>query len=154
MFGGGYNTVPVFLPALLRAFPAWSHQRVSILPSVLAASAGVSVLPVGWLIDRVEARVVMVFGVLAAGLSFMIASQSDALAPLIAAYLVARRRHLGRHRAARFICYRQLVYGAPRGRDGCRDIRLDRRRDGHDAGGGFVIRHWGWRVAYARSACR
>src|SRR6516164_1842144 len=79
VFGGGYNTVPVFLPALLRAFPGWSHQRVSILPSVLAASAGLSVFPVGWLIDRVEARVLMVAGGLAAGLSFMIASQADSL---------------------------------------------------------------------------
>src|SRR5208337_2912335 len=88
VFGGGYNTVPVFLPALLRAFPAWSHQRVSILPSVLATSAGISVLPVGWLVDRIEARVVMVIGALSAGLAFLIASQSDALAPMIAAYLL------------------------------------------------------------------
>src|SRR6516165_7148332 len=88
VFGGGYNTVPVFLPALLRAFPQWSHQQVSILPSVLAISAGVSILPVGWLIDRLEARVVMVFGVAAAGLSSIIASHSNVLGALTGCYLL------------------------------------------------------------------
>ena len=88
VFGGGYDTVPVFVPGLLRAFPSWSHQRVSILPSVLAASAGLSILPVGWLVDRVEARVVMVFGAVAAGSAFLIASQSNSLAPMIVAYLL------------------------------------------------------------------
>jgi len=76
VFGGGYNTVPVLLPALLKGFPHWSHQRVSILPSVLAASAGVSVLPVGWLVDRIEARIVMAIGALTVGVAFIIASQS------------------------------------------------------------------------------
>ena len=33
VFGGGYNTVSVFVPALLRAFPHWTHKQVSILPS-------------------------------------------------------------------------------------------------------------------------
>ena len=88
VFGGGYNTVPVLLPALLRGFPQWSHQRVSILPSVLAASAGVSVLPVGWLVDRIEARIVMAIGALTVGVAFIIASQSNSLAPMIAVYLL------------------------------------------------------------------
>jgi len=46
VFGSGYDTVPVFLPALLRGFPKWSRAEVSLLPSVLALSAGISVLPV------------------------------------------------------------------------------------------------------------
>ena len=82
----GYNTVPVLLPALLKGFPHWSHQRVSILPSVLAASAGVSVLPVGWLVDRIEARIVMAIGALTVGVAFIIASQSNSLAPMIAVF--------------------------------------------------------------------
>ncbi|MBV8451840.1 MAG: hypothetical protein JOZ29_06155, partial [Deltaproteobacteria bacterium] len=45
VFGGGYDTVPVFIPALLRGFPKWSRAQVSLLPSVLALSAGISVLP-------------------------------------------------------------------------------------------------------------
>jgi len=88
VFGGGYNTVAVFVPALLRAFPRWSRAEVALLPSVLALSAGLSVLPIGWLLDRVEARVVMAIGAVASGAAFLIASQANSLFPMMAAYLL------------------------------------------------------------------
>jgi sugar phosphate permease len=88
IFGGGYNTVAVFVPALLRAFPHWSRAEVALLPSLLALSAGVSVLPIGWLLDRIEARLVMVFGALASGSAFLVASQSSSLLPMMAAYVL------------------------------------------------------------------
>jgi MFS family permease len=148
VFGGGYNTVPVFLPALLRAFPGWSHQRVSILPSVLAASAGLSVFPVGWLIDRVEARVLMVAGGLAAGLSFMIASQADSLTTLTAAYLL-----LGVGISAGTVLPAAYVianwFNARRG------MAMGIAYSGSTVGGmvmtliaGWFIRNQGWRIAY------
>jgi OFA family oxalate/formate antiporter-like MFS transporter len=148
VFGGGYNTVPVFLPALLKAFPAWSHQRVSILASALAASAGVSILPVGWLVDRIEARIVMAGGALAAGAAFLIASQAHALASLIGAYLL-----LGFGIAAGTVLPGSLVianwFSARRG------IAMGIANSGSTTGGmvmtlaaGFIIRHWGWRAAY------
>ena len=67
--GSGYNTVPVFLPVLVKQF-GWSRARVSMLPSVLAASAGLGYVIVGWLLDRVAARYVMVVGALITGVSF------------------------------------------------------------------------------------
>lgn len=148
VFGSGYDTVPVFLPALLKGFPSWSHQRVSILPSVLAASAGLSILPIGWLIDRVEARVVMVFGALAAGCSFIIAGRSDSLAPMVAAYLL-----LGVGISAGTVLPGSLVlanwFTARRG------IAMGIANAGSTTGGmvmtlvgGYVIRNWGWRAAY------
>jgi MFS family permease len=88
IFGSGYNTVAVFVPALLKAFPHWSRAEVALLPSVLALSAGVSVLPIGWLLDRVEARLVMIFGAVASGSAFLIASRSSELLPMMAAYLL------------------------------------------------------------------
>jgi sugar phosphate permease len=88
IFGSGYNTVGIFVPALLRAFPHWSRAEVALLPSVLALSAGVSVLPIGWLLDRVEARLVMVFGAIASGSAFLIASRAGSLFPMMAAYLL------------------------------------------------------------------
>jgi MFS family permease len=84
----GYNTVAVFVPALVRAFPHWSRAEVALLPSALALSAGVSVVPIGWLLDRVEARLVMVFGAVASGSAFLIASQAGSLFPMMAAYLL------------------------------------------------------------------
>jgi MFS transporter, OFA family, oxalate/formate antiporter len=88
VFGGGYNTVAVFVPALLKAFPHWSRAEVALLPSVLALSAGLSVLPIGWLLDRFEARLVMALGAIASGAAFLIASQANSLFPMMVAYLV------------------------------------------------------------------
>ena len=69
IFGSGYNTAPVFQPALLRYFK-WSHARVATLPSVLAVSFGLSAPLVGWLLDRVEARLVILRARLPAGSRF------------------------------------------------------------------------------------
>jgi len=88
VFGGGYDTVPVFVPALLRGFPNWSRAEVSLLPSVLALSAGISVLPVGWLVDRIEARIVIIAGALLAASAFFLASIAHSLATMMGAYLI------------------------------------------------------------------
>lgn len=148
VFGGGYDTVPVLLPALLKGFPHWSRQRVSILPSVLAASAGISVLPVGWLIDRVEARIVMALGALSVGAAFLIASRSNSLAPMIIVYLL-----VGVGIAAGTILPGALVlanwFNARRG------MAMGIANSGSTAGGmvmtlvaGYAIARWGWRGAY------
>ena len=148
VFGGGYNTVPVFLPALLRAFPDWTHKQVSILPSVLAASAGLSVLPVGWLIDRIEARIVMVIGGLAVGAGFLLASQAGGLPTMIAAYVL-----VGVGIAAGTVLPASLVvanwFTARRG------LAMGIANAGSTTGGmvmtlvaGYAIRGWGWRAAY------
>jgi sugar phosphate permease len=84
--GSGANTFGVFLPALLKAFPQWSRAKVALLPSALFFSWGATVIPVGWLLDRVEARIVMVFGAISAGAGFLIASRSNSLAPMMVAY--------------------------------------------------------------------
>lgn len=55
LWGGGYNTSPVFLGALLKAF-GWSHSRVSWLPSVLIIAVGITGPLAGWLLDRFDAR--------------------------------------------------------------------------------------------------
>jgi MFS family permease len=51
-------------------------------------SAGATVLLIGWLLDRVEARIVMTFGAISAGIALLIASRSHSFAPLIAAYVL------------------------------------------------------------------
>lgn len=86
--GSGANTFGIFLPALLKAFPHWSRAKVALLPSALFFSWGVTVIPVGWLLDRVEARLLMIFGAIAAGGAFLIASRSNSFSPMLAAYLL------------------------------------------------------------------
>ena len=60
---------------------------------------GATVIPVGWLLDRVEARIVMISGAIAAGAAFLIASRSNSLAPAI----VGRKRGDGHALVAAFV---------------------------------------------------
>jgi MFS family permease len=148
IFGGGYNTVSVLVPALLKGFPNWSRAQVSLLPSVLALSAGLGVIPIGWLLDRFEARIVMIVGALACGGAFLVASQVNSLAPMIAVYLV-----LGVGISAATVLPAALVianwFEARRG------LAMGIAISGTTVGGmvmtlgaSHVIQGWGWRAAY------
>jgi MFS family permease len=86
-FGGGYNTVPVFLPALIKSF-GWSRAQASMLPSILAIASGLSAPLVGRLLDRVEARVVMTGGVAVAALAFFCASRMNSFLPMLLTYVL------------------------------------------------------------------
>jgi MFS family permease len=87
VFGSGYNTGSVFVPPLIKYF-GWSSLKVSSLQSLLAVSAGVSGPLIGRLLDRVEARVVMIGGALIAGCAWLLASRADSFSVLLIAYLM------------------------------------------------------------------
>src|SRR5215469_11935462 len=86
IFGSGVHTSGVFVTPLLKYF-GWSRAKVSSLPAVLALSAGLSAPLIGWLLDRIETRVVMAAGAIVAAASFAIASRADSYPPMLAAYL-------------------------------------------------------------------
>ena len=81
------NTGPVFLAPLLKYF-GWTRARVSTLGSAGALMAGVCGPLVGWLVDRIEARRVMLLGALTTGIGFIAASRSDTYYALLAANLI------------------------------------------------------------------
>ena len=88
VFGSGYNTGGLFFPHLLKHF-GWKRAQLSTLQgAALPLSAGLSAPLIGWLLDRVEARVVMVAGVIMTGVSFLIASRVDSFGPLFGAYVL------------------------------------------------------------------
>ncbi|HLI79901.1 MAG TPA: MFS transporter [Candidatus Binataceae bacterium] len=62
VWGGGANTGAVFFTPVLNHF-GWTRARLSGGYAASALSAGVFGLVVGWLLDRVDARSVMVGGV-------------------------------------------------------------------------------------------
>jgi MFS family permease len=82
LWGGGYNTAPNFLAALLKAF-GWSHGRVSFITAGLSLAIGVSAPIAGWLLDRIEARFVMGTGALIAVIGLFCASRSDSFEALL-----------------------------------------------------------------------
>ena len=87
VFGSGYNTAGVFVTPLIKDF-GWKRAKVSFLQSFVAASAGFSGPLIGWLLDRVEARIVMVSGATLAGLAWIIASRANSYETLVIAYLM------------------------------------------------------------------
>jgi MFS family permease len=52
----------------------------------LAVSAGISAPLIGWLLDKVEARIVMVVGAVLAGAAYLLASQVHSFTPMLGAY--------------------------------------------------------------------
>jgi MFS family permease len=83
LWGGGYNTGPIFLAALLKAF-GWSHARVGSIIGGLALAVGVAAPITGWLLDRIEARWVMGTGAIMAVLGLLGASSSHTFGTLLA----------------------------------------------------------------------
>jgi MFS family permease len=86
VWGGGVNTGAVFFPPLLHYF-GWSRARLSTLGAAGALMAGVCGPLVGWLLDRIGARALMVSGAAVAGVAFIAASRADSYAPLLGANL-------------------------------------------------------------------
>jgi MFS family permease len=87
LVGGGYDTTTVFIPALIKHF-GWSRARVSMLPSMLAITFGLGSPLFGMLVDRVEARFVIIAGAMASGAAYLLVSQMNSFAPMLAAYLL------------------------------------------------------------------
>ena len=87
VFGSGYNTAGVFVTPLIKEF-GWKRAKVSFLQSLLAASAGFCGPLAGWLLDRVEARLIMVVGAAVAGSGWLLASRAHSYPVLVIAYMM------------------------------------------------------------------
>src|SRR5262245_20000021 len=87
VFGSGYHTAGVFFTPLLQEF-SWSRTEVSLLQTVLALSAGLVVPIVGRLLDRIDARVVIVAGTALSGVGFVVASRAWSYGSMLVAYVL------------------------------------------------------------------
>ena len=147
LWGGGYNTSPVFLSALLKAF-GWSHSKVSWMPAVLVLAVGFTGPITGWLLDRFDARIIMGAGAALTGASFIAASQANTFTELLIAYFF-----LGVGLGASAWLPASVVianwFGERRG------TALGLATAGMESGGmvmaftvGHIISQHGWRAAY------
>src|SRR5271155_3570390 len=84
LWGGCYNTSPVFVGALLSAF-GWSHARVALIPGALSLAVGLSGPFAGWLLDRLNTRVVMGGGAALVAAGLLSASRATSFYGLLAA---------------------------------------------------------------------
>jgi MFS family permease len=147
IFGSGYNTAGVFFTPLIRSF-GWTRARLSTLQTALALAAGVSAPLIGWILDRVEARIVIAAGAVSAAIGFVTASLAHSYAVMIAAYLLLG---LGIGAATLLPCSMVIAnwFGARRG------LAMGVTMAGTSIGGMMmtlvsdrVIRLMGWRFGY------
>jgi MFS family permease len=87
VFGSGYDAAGVFFVPMVRDL-GWSRTRLSSLQTVLALTAGMTAPLVGWLLDRIEARVVVSIGVALCGAGFLLASQATSFALMTGAFFM------------------------------------------------------------------
>ncbi|SRR5579875_2546694 len=87
VFGASVESFGVFVPYLLRHF-GWSRTEMSLAFTATASVAGVAGLFIGWLLDRVEAAIVLSVSAALSGLAFIAASQANSYGFFIASYLV------------------------------------------------------------------
>jgi MFS family permease len=84
--GSGYGAQGVFFTPLLKQF-GWTRAKLSLLQSTMGLTMGAAMPLAGWLLDRIEAKVVMLAGALLAGASFAAASRAHSFGPMLAAYI-------------------------------------------------------------------
>jgi MFS family permease len=147
LWGGCYNTSPIFVAALLQAF-GWSHARVSLIPGAMALAVGGTGIITGWLLDRLEARLVMGVGAVLVGASLIAASRATTFSGLLAAN-VAIGIGLG---ASAWLPSTVVIinwFGDRRG------AALGLATAGMESGGmmltfvaGYIISEYGWKLAY------
>jgi MFS family permease len=147
LWGGGYNTGPIFLAALLKAF-GWSHARVGSIIGGLSLAVGISAPIAGWLLDRFEARWVMGTGAILAVAGLLGASNSHTFGMLLASVVLLG---IGLGAATWLAASLVIVNWFP----DRRGMALGLVTFGMESGGmamtftvGSVIAAYGWRAGY------
>lgn len=152
IWGSGYETFPIFFPALLKYF-GWSKARLGLMSTGFSAGFVPSVLVAGWLLDRIEARWVMGTGAMLVVAGLVLASRSGSFSTLLAANVIIGVG-LG---AATFVPAALVIANWFDERLG---LVLGLTLSGMEVGGtGMVllseriITMYGWRAAYFTLAC-
>jgi MFS family permease len=147
LWGGAYNTGPIFLAALLKAF-GWSHARVGAIIGALSLAVGISAPIAGWLLDRIEARWVMGTGALVTVLGLLGASNSHGFAMLLGSVILVG---MGLGAATWLAASLVIVNWFPERRG----MALGLVTFGMESGGmamtftvGSIIAVYGWRTGY------
>jgi MFS family permease len=88
IFGGTIATPGIFFAPLISEF-GWTHARVSLLASSVTLGTIPGSVAVGFMLERVDARIPMVAGAALTAGSLLFASQADSYFPLLISYFFA-----------------------------------------------------------------
>ncbi len=83
--GGSASTLGIFFTPLMIHFH-WTHSQVSLIAAVFGITWGVASPLVGWLLDTIDARIIMPLSASIAGVGFILASSAGSLATMLACY--------------------------------------------------------------------
>ncbi len=86
IIGPSIDSIGVYFTPLLRDFHG-TRAQLSLVFSIFAAALGITTFFVGWMLDRVDARPLMMAGAAAVGAAFFSAAHSHSLPPLLASFL-------------------------------------------------------------------
>src|ERR1700757_1767701 len=87
IWGSGYETFPIFFPALLKYF-GWSKAQLGLMSTAFSGGFLPSVVVAGWLLDRIEVHWVMGAGSIVVAGGFLLASHAGSFSMLFAANLI------------------------------------------------------------------
>jgi MFS family permease len=87
VLGSSWNTIGAFTIPLLKEF-GWTHAKVASLWTIFGLFMGISPLLAGFLLDWIEARIVICAGMTITGTAFLLVSRSHSYPYLMAAYLM------------------------------------------------------------------
>jgi MFS family permease len=83
--GATISTIGVFFNPLIHQF-GWSHEQVSRIATGFILCMGITAPAAGWMLDWMPAQVPMGVGAATAAAGYLLASRSNSLAALIAAF--------------------------------------------------------------------
>ncbi|MGO9059306.1 MAG: MFS transporter [Candidatus Binataceae bacterium] len=84
--GATTNCISVFLTPFMRRF-GWNHAKVSLVPTAFSLAVGLVSPLIGYLLDRLEARIVVCAGAILAIAGLLSASHSVTIGSMVAAYI-------------------------------------------------------------------
>jgi sugar phosphate permease len=87
VLGGTFSPLPLFLTPLIKEY-GWSHARVSCVPTLYLLMFGLIAPVAGWLMDRLEARVVMSAGALLTVIGIVGASRTHSFCLMLGAFVL------------------------------------------------------------------
>lgn len=85
--GPSVDSIGVYFTPLLHEFHR-TRAQISLMFSIFAAALGVTTFFVGWMLDRLDARPLMIAGAALVGVTFVTAARSHSLPPLLASFLI------------------------------------------------------------------
>src|SRR5271170_6136047 len=85
--GSQYGSAGVIFTALIKQF-GWKRTAVSSLQSAVGLALGLGGPLVGWMLDRVDAKFLIMGGIFTTGLGLLMAAHANAFRPMLAAFIL------------------------------------------------------------------